>query len=112
MDSAAELALSVRRFLDKLDLRTKLSTAAKLYLEFADVGGMHQAFLAIATEARRSNYRYAAAGNFFRYIDDHTIVFDAFAGVEIVLTCVQRFEVKAGGSVGYRDILFIDKPSE
>ena len=112
LDRAAELALAVRQFLLPHDLMTRLSTPAKLYLEFSDIMAMHRAHLLIEQEVRDSRYRPAAGQPLYRYVDDHTIVLDVYAGIEIVLTCAQRFAVSTGGSIAYRDILFVDKPSE
>ena len=106
-DDFKRLAFEVSRFLSKGDLKTRLATQAKLYLEFPDVGSMHHAHRAIVNAMGPS--WYSANKEPWTYIDDHTVLLEPYAGVCVVLTCVQRFAVKAGGSVGYRDIVFTTK---
>ena len=110
-DDFRKLAFSVHDFLARGDLKTRLATEAKLYLEFPDVGAMHDAHIAIR-RAMLLDFLRTGNNEASRYIDDHTIVLEPYAGISVVLTCAQRFAVKSGGSVGYRDIIFKDAGQE
>lgn len=104
----AHMAFGVTRFLGVLDLKSRLATMPTLYLEFPDVGSMRAAHLKIMQEIHEN-------GNMgikpvYEFIDDHTLRIEPFAGVSVVLSCKQRFAVKTSGSVGYRDIAFVDVP--
>ncbi len=100
------LAMEIRRFLSKADIITRLSAMPVLYLELPDVGTMH----ALHVEIIRSmqSMLISCGGQQWSFPDDHTIKFEPMAGVTIVLSCKQRFEVMTGGSVAYRDIAFQD----
>ena len=103
-DDFQRLAFEVRRFLSKSDTMSRLSAMPVLYLELPDVGVMHNLHRAIVTAMPRMSVH----GDGWTYPDDHTIKFEPYAGVTIVLSCKQRFAVKSGGSVAYRDIAFQD----
>lgn len=96
------LALAVSDLLNRVDLMSRLAVAPTLYLEFPSVGLMyavHQAILRTGSPMHPMNSTF---------IDDHTIRFDPFAGVSIVLSCKQRFVTEMRGSIAYRDIAFVD----
>lgn len=101
-DDFKRLAVEVRRFLAKGDILTRMAGMAQLYLEFPDVGSMHNAHKAILQSMQPGEH----LGPTERYVDDHTIALEPFAGVSIILTCKQRFATTARGSLGYRDIAF------
>ena len=98
------LAVEVRRFLVKSDTMAKMAAMPVLYLELPDVGTMHHLHREIV-QALPPTYM-TRMGEMWTYPDDHTIKFEPFAGVTIVLSCKQRFAVQSGGSVAYRDIAF------
>ena len=98
------LSMEVRRFLNKGDLMTRLSTMAKLYLEFPDVGSMRAAHVAVMRSLVDELHIVNDAPH---YVDDHTIEIQV-AGVSIILSSKQRF-MTMRGSVGYRDIAFVDR---
>lgn len=100
------LCIEVRRFLQKTDALTRLSTTPILYLEVATVGMMHHLRAEILSAMSKHLLLASPGGNPIEYIDDHTMRITPYAGVTIVLSCGQRFAVKTGGSVGYRDIAF------
>jgi hypothetical protein len=101
------LGLEVRRFLAKGDLLTKLGTQAKLYLEFPDVSTMRNAHASILGACQE--FINTRVGTPDRYIDDHTVEIEV-AGIGIVLSSRQRFLTMRGGSVGYRDLMFVEAP--
>jgi len=98
------LAFEVRRFLNKGDFLTRLSGMATLYLEFPDVGTMHNAHKSIVQALPPNGMR--PDGCLYEYIDDHTIRIEPIAGIAFVLSCKQRFATTMGGSLGYLDIAF------
>lgn len=104
MDDVGRLAFEVRRFLLRGDLMTRLTGMGVLYLEFADVGSMHDAHAAIVLATSDVVRRLGEPAE--EFIDDHTIALTPHAGIRIVLSCKRRFAVKSGGSVAYRDIAF------
>lgn len=105
-DDFKRLAFEVRRFLVKSDTMARLAGMPVLYLELPDVGTMHHLHREIV-QAMPQEYMMATTnGSPWSYPDDHTIKFEPFAGVTIVLSCKQRFAVQSGGSVAYRDIAF------
>ena len=99
------LAFEVRRFLSKSDIMTHLTTLPVLYLEMPDVGTMHRLHKDIIA-GMPPGWLMSPTMTPWTYPDDHTIKFEPYAGVTIVLSCKQRFAVQSGGSVGYRDIAF------
>ena len=100
------LAHDIRLFLNKGDLLTRLSVMPTLYLEFPDVGVMHDAHRSILQALSSDMINTVGRDAPYDYIDDHTIRMQPLMGVVIVLSCKQRFATKMGGSVGYRDIAF------
>ena len=114
-DDFKRLAFEVRRFLSKADAMTRLATAPILYLELPDVGAMRALHMAIA-RAMTPDQLMQPNRSAWSYPDDHTIRYEPYAGVTIVLSCKQRFAVRMRGSVGYRDVAFVDatlpKPSD
>ena len=106
-DDFKRLAFEVRRFVSKGDLLTRLTGMGTLYLEFPDVGTMHNVHRAIL-QAMGPDLNLLGK-NPWEYVDDHTIEIMPYAGVSIVLSCKQRFAVRAGGSIGYRDIAFVTR---
>lgn len=105
-DDFKRLSFEVRQFLGKADLLTRLSGMAKLYLEFPDVGTMHNVHRAIIDAMDPAMLVMSGTGRPWEFVDDHTIEIEPYAGVSIILSCKQRFAVRSGGSVGYRDIAF------
>jgi hypothetical protein len=103
-DDFKRLAFEVRRFLVKSNTMARLVGMPVLYLELPDVGTMHNLHHEIV-QAMPPEY-FPPSGQAWTYPDDHTIKFEPFAGVTIVLSCKQRFAVESGGSVAYRDIAF------
>lgn len=101
------LAMEVRRFLVKSNTMAKIAGMPVLYLELPDVGTMHHLHHEIVA-AMPPTYLTGnkGTGGPWSYPDDHTIKFEPFAGVTIILSCKQRFAVQSGGSVAYRDIAF------
>lgn len=106
-DDINRLAHEVRLFLGKGDMLTRLSGMATLYLEFQDVGTMRTAHKAIIL-AIRTEAAMHVDGAHCEYVDDHTIRLEPIFGIQIVLSCKQRFATTSGGSLGYRDIAFRD----
>ncbi len=105
-EDISRLGHEVRRFLSKGDLLTRLSGMGTLYLEFPDVCIMHNAHMSIM-QAMSKELTMSRPGSLpYEYVDDHTIRWEPLFGVQIVLSCKQRFAVKSGGSVGYRDVAF------
>lgn len=102
-DDFKRLAVEVRRFLVKSDTMARLAGMPVLYLELPDVSTMHHLHKEIV---RSMPVEYHVSGQPWTHIDDHTIRFEPYAGVTIVLSCKQRFAVTMGGSVAYRDIAF------
>jgi hypothetical protein len=100
------LAVEVRRFLLKSDTMARLATIPVLYLELPDVGTMHHLHREIINTMPPEFLNMKPPGQPWDYPDDHTIRFEPYAGVTIVLSCKQRFAVQSGGSVAYRDIAF------
>lgn len=100
------LATEVRRFLVKSDTMARLAAIPVLYLELPDVGTMHNLHREIVHSMPPHYFARAGGKEWWTYLDDHTIKFEPFAGVTIVLSCKQRFAVESGGSVAYRDIAF------
>lgn len=103
------LSSEIRMFLGKAALRTRLATMAKLYLEFSDVGTMRDAHMSILRALEPVMRMMVRGGEPTTYVDDHTVELQ-FGGVSIILTCKQRFAVRSRGSIGYRDIAFVDPP--
>ncbi len=101
------LAFEVRRFLSKADAMSRLATTPVLYLELPDVGAMRALHVAIVSAMTPDQLASPAKGA-WSYPDDHSIKYEPYAGVTIVLSCKQRFAVQMGGSVAYRDIAFVD----
>lgn len=106
-DDFKRLAFEVRRFLQKGDAMTRLATSPVLYLELPDVGKMRALHVAIAS-AMTPDMQHNPQNAGWSYPDDHTIKYEPYAGVTIVLSCKQRFATTMRGSVGYRDIAFVD----
>ena len=107
-DAFQRMAFEVSRFLSQLDLKTRLSGMATLYLEFPDVSSMRGAEVAIYQEIGSQHMNIHEP--LIEFIDDHTMRVQPYAGVSIVLSCKQRFATKTRGSVGYRDIAFKTAP--
>jgi len=105
-DDFKRLVFEVRRFLVKSDTMAKLAGIPVLYLELPDVGTMHHLHREIVQAMPPEYMTMRANGSPWDYPDDHTIRFEPYAGVTIVLSCKQRFAVQSGGSVAYRDIAF------
>ena len=102
-DDFRRLAHEVRHFVVESDTMARLAAMPVLYLELPDAGTMHHLHREIV-QAMPPEYMLAKEP--WTYPDDHTIQFQPYAGVTIVLSCKQRFAVQSGGSVGYRDIAF------
>ena len=110
-DDFKRLAFEVRRFLSKADAMTRLATSPVLYLELPDVGTMRALHMEIVRAMTPDQFALTnPMRSAFSYLDDHTIKYEPFAGVTIVLSCKQRFAVQMRGSVAYRDIAFVDPP--
>lgn len=104
----ARLALEVRRFLSKADVMVRMTAVPVLYLELPDVRTMRALHMAIVESLPPEITSTRAPASPWSYPDDHTIKYEPFAGVTIVLSCKQRFAVQMRGSVAYRDIAFVD----
>ena len=107
-DDLQRLTHEVRRFLSKGDLMTRLATRARLYLEFPDVGSMHNAEVAIMQAL--GPMMYLAPGANPTTVDEGTIEIE-FGGMTIMLTCKQRFMTPSGKAVGYGSMEFKEWPS-
>lgn len=105
-DDFKRLSAEVRRFLSKGGVMSRLAGMGTLYLEFPDVGTMHDMHRAIVNGMAGDLMAMSSSGQPWTFVDDHTIRIEPLAGVTIVLSCKQRFAVQSGGSVGYRDIAF------
>ena len=109
-DDFKELAFAINKFLAKTDLRTRVSTGATLMLEFSDVGTMHSIHREILLVMSRDSV--TSQREPYRYIGDHTIIYEPLGAVVIALHCPQRFAVENGRSIGFRDIKLADSGSE
>lgn len=107
-DDFGRLAFEVRRFLSKTDIMTRMTVAPALYLELPDVRTMRALHMDIVSAMPPYQLAPHINSSPWSYPDDHTIKYEPFAGVTIVLSCKQRFAVQMGGSVAYRDIAFVD----
>lgn len=105
-DDFMRLAREVRRFLVKSNTMAKIAGMPVLYFELPDVGTMHQLHREIVEAMPPEYMLIKLSGVPWDFTDDHTIRFEPYAGVTIVLSCKQRFAVPSGGSVAYRDIAF------
>lgn len=102
------LALEVRRFLSKADVMAQLATVPILYLELPDIRTMRALHMEIVRSLPPDAMLARVTSSPWSYPDDHTIKYEPFAGVTIVLSCKQRFATQMRGSVAYRDIAFVD----
>jgi hypothetical protein len=107
-DDFKRLAFDVRRFLSKADVMARMATVPVLYLELPDIGTMRTLHMEIVQAMTPDQLASRIDKSPWSYLDDHTIKYEPFAGVTIVLSCKQRFAVQARGSVGYRDIAFVE----
>lgn len=112
-DDLIRLASEVNHFLGKADLATRLSTKARLYFEFADVGAMYGAHAAIMRAI--SPRLIPTQTEPYRAIDSETIEIEV-ASVLITLTCKKRFvhpdgKLRRPKSYGYSELYFKKGPS-
>lgn len=107
-DDFKRLAAEVRRFLSKGDAITRLAATPALYLELPGVDLMRALHVAIVRAMAADQLMSSPSASPWTYLDDHTIKYEPYAGVTIILSCKQRFATQMRGSVGYRDIAFAD----
>ncbi len=107
-DLYGQMSVAVREFVDAGSFQASMTVNPVIYLEFPDVGTMHE-FLSTMLRDYGDMFMLSKplGGPPYEYIDDHTVKFTPYAGVELCLSCKQRFAVKMGGSVGFRDIAFV-----
>lgn len=111
-DDFKRLSLEIRHFLAKSTILARITGVASLYLEFPDVGTMHDVHRDIVRALMSDPMMMDRHADMQSYPDDHTVLIAPFAGVRIVLSCKQRFETLSGRSVGYRDVVFVPLTNE
>ena len=106
MSNVHDISMTIHDFLSHLDLKARMSGVATLHLEFPDVSSMRCAEKVLWRELSSVNQPQQHTAT---WIDDHSMRFEPYAGVQIVITCKQRFATKFGESVGYRDIKLVER---
>lgn len=101
MSDVRDISMAIHDFLSRLNLKARMSGVATLHLEFPDVSSMRC--------AEKVLWKELPHGITATWIDDHSMRFESYAGVQIVITCKQRFATKSSKSVGYRDMKFVER---
>lgn len=102
------ISAEIRNFLERADIYRRMTVQPVLFLEFSDVGSMRKTLMDILENLPSEMMIIGdpSEPGPYKFIDDHTVAFNPYAGVRIVLSSKQRFNTPMRGSVGYRDIAF------